>query len=229
MRTLAKTSTRPNYLFALLPHYFKEYDSYKDVNGEGLLERYLEVFCQEVDGNISPFIDKAHYLYDAESLSLLPHSNPDAFLDHLAKTFGDPPYIGTDSEYRSLIRYIIHILLTKGTTQSVSLFLAIYGYKIYMVTESSVSSMKYDSDPVLQHDMGGFYDLGFNFYSGWGLMITDIPGTGNKFPSSIWLDKLRQAIQKFIAPIFATLGQISYSPYTASQGVATVTGTLTAI
>jgi hypothetical protein len=212
MRTLAKTSTRPNYLFGLLPHYFKENDSYKDGNGEGLLERYLEIFCAEVDNEVAPYIDNAHYLFDAEGLSNLPHSDPDIFLDYLAELFGNPPYLGTDDQYKALIRHIVWILKTKGTKTSVELFLNLLGYTISSFTEQTPVTHIYDATPtVLEYDDSLIYDEGFNFYSDWDIVITDMPGTGTKSPTSNWLNDLKQAIQKFLAPIFANLNSVTYT------------------
>ena len=230
MRVLRKTATRPNYLFELLPYYFKENDSYKDVNNEGLLERYLEIFCHEIDDEVVPYIDNIAYLYDAKNLLNLPHSDPLKFLDHIADLFGNPPNIGTDTQYKILLRYIRLIFQTKGTKQALSYFLAIYGYKIFSLTESGINIKKYDASPtLLEYDEGGEYDYGFNFYSGWDLIITDLPGTGNKFPNDVWLYNLQSAVQKFIAPIFATLNSITYTGYMVSMGSSSVTGTLTGI
>jgi hypothetical protein len=222
MKTLSRTGTSPNYLFGRLPLYFKVNDSYKDQYNRGLLERYLEIFCWEIDNNVSPFIDNAFYLLDAENLNSLPNTDPSIFLDHLSDTFGNPPDIGTETQYKALIRHIINILQTKGTRKSVDLYLALYGYKVYDITENTVTSKSYDDG--LLFDNGVEYDFGFNFYSGWNLTITDLAGTGNKVPSEAWLESLKQAIQKFIAPIFATLEVISYVPYMGSMGKATVIG-----
>lgn len=213
MRTLAKTSSRPNYLFSLLPHYFKENDSYKDGNGEGLLERYLEIFCAEVDSQVAPYIDNVHYLLDAENLSSLPHDDPDKFLDYLSGIFGNPPYLGTDIQYKALIKHIVWILKSKGTFTSVELFLNLLGYTIDSYTEETFPDIIYDETPTpLKYDNSISYDDLYKFYSNWDLVITDIAGTGPKSPTAEWLTKLKQAIQKFLCPIFATLNSVTYNP-----------------
>jgi len=214
MRTLAKITGRPNYLFSLLPGFFKENDSYKDGNNEGLLERYLEIFCKEVDEEVVPYIDSVGYLYDVSQLvSKLPHVDPLKFLDHIAELFDNPPNIGSESQYIILLRYIRQIYQTKGTTIAINLFLAIYGYTIHNITETSTAANIYDATPTtIKYDNGAVYDSGFTFYSGWDLVITDLPGKTPTDPGATWMtNELKVAIQKFISPIFSILNSVTYS------------------
>jgi hypothetical protein len=216
MRLLSKTSTRPNFLFGLLPHYFKENDNYNPnaVTGhttEGLLERYFEVFCNEVDSQVVPYIDNAFYLYDAQGLTNLPNSDPSKFLDHIADLFGNPSSIGTELQYKALLRHIRAILQTKGTKQALVYFLALYGYRISSLTEATLTPGIYDLTPTaLKYDNSLYYDKVMTFYSNWDLVITDLPGTGTKNPNGTYLTSLKNAIQKFISPIFATLNTVTY-------------------
>ena len=212
MITFSKTSTKPNILFGKLPHYFKVNDTYKDGSGYGLLERYLEVFCNEVDNNISPYIDNIGLIVDSELLSNLPNTNKEDLLIHIADIFGNPPSIGSDEQYKVLLRHIWDIIQSKGTTKSLSLYLAIYGYKIYSINESGVSVERYDKLPTSAiYDGDTHYDDGFVFYSDYDLVITDLPGTGPKNPTSEWLDLLKEAITQFISPIFAQLNSLTYN------------------
>jgi hypothetical protein len=218
MRILGKTATTPNYLFGLLPSYFKENDTYvpNSVTGhttEGLLERYLGLFCEEIDAEVTPYIDDVGLLYDATALIDLPHTSPLKFLDHIAELFGNPPNIGTENQYIILLRYILQIFKTKGTTKSLNLFLAVYGYTISSIIESSENVTKYDATPTpIKYDNLAKYDFGFSFYSGWDLVITDLPGNVPNDPGTTWLtNELKLAIQKFISPIFATLNSVTYT------------------
>ena len=210
MITFGKTSTKPNYLFGKLPHYFKENDSYKNGSNEGLLERFLEIFCAEIDNGLTPYIEGLGSIVDTESLDSLPNSNKADLLIHIADIFGNPPSVGTDTQYKTLLRHIWEILQSKGTVKSLSLFLALYGYKIYNLTESGVNLQKYDQTPAGSYDEGLTYDVGFIFYSGYNLVITDLPGTGPKNPSNAWLTLLKDAITQFINPIFAQLESLTY-------------------
>lgn len=214
MITFGKTASKPNFLFGPLPNYFKEKDSYKDGNNEGLLERYLEIFCTEIDNELSPYLDEVLSITDAEQLSTLKSPTSDDLIQHLSSLFGNPPDIGSEIQYIKLIRYIKYILQTKGTLQALIYYLAIYDYEIDNLTESAVEAKIYDLSPTpLAHDSGGTYDVGFIFYSGYDLIITDKAGTSTKNPTQSWLDNyLKPAIQKFINPIWAELGIISYTP-----------------
>ena len=222
MITFGKTASKPNSLFQKLSHYFKENDSYKDGNDEGLLERYLEIFCAEIDNKVSPYIDEVSDITDAEALSGLTRTNPTELLIHISELFGNPPDVGTgdtwagdEDEYIILIRYIKHILQTKGTVKALEYFLAIYNYEIDTLTESGIIDNTYDVDPTpIKYDDGKEYDggLGFIFYSGYDLAITDLAGTSVKNPTQPWLDDyLKPAIQQFISPIWATLGTLTFS------------------
>jgi len=222
MIIFGKTADKPNSLFQKLPHYFKENDSYKDGNDEGLLERYLEIFCAEIDNEVSPYLDEVLSITDAEALSGLTRTDPTELLIHISELFGNPPDIGTgedysgdEDEYIILIRYIKYILQTKGTRKSLEYFLAIYNYEIDTLTESGVVHNTYDVDPTpVKYDDGKEYDwgAGFIFHSGYDLAITDLAGTDAKDPDQPWLDDyLKPAIQQFINPIWAILGTLTYS------------------
>lgn len=221
MITFGKTASTPNFLFGKLPYYFKENDSYKDGNDEGLLERYLEIFCAEIDNEVSPYIDEVLDITDASALSGLTRDNPTELLIHISKLFGNPPDVGTgeaysggEAEYIILIRYIRQILQTKGTVQSLIYYLAIYGYEIDTLTPEAPSLISYDVTPTaLKYDDSYEYDVGFVFYSEFDLVITDVAGTGTKSPTQAWLnDYLKPAIQQFISPIWAELDSLTYSP-----------------
>lgn len=211
MITFGKTSSKPNHLFGKLPLYFKTEDTYKDGNDEGLLERYLEIFCAELDNEVSPYIDELLDITDAEALTGLTRSNPTEFLNTISDVFGNPPDIGTEAQYITLLRHVVWILKTKGTRKSLELFLAVFGYEISTLTEAAAVEVVYDASPTaIEYDDSLLYDVGFPFYSDWDLIITDYTGTTTGNPGSAWLTLLKEAIQQFISPIFATLTSVTY-------------------
>lgn len=225
MITFGKTSTKPNFLFGKLPLYFKTDDSYKDGNDEGLLERYLEIFCAEIDNEVSPYVDELLDITDAEALPNLTRDNPTELLTHLSELFGNPPDVGTtdnwaggpdpEPEYITLIRYIRHILQTKGTVKALEYYLAIYGYEIDTLTESSSTGATYDVSPTpLKYDNSLKYDVRFIFYSEFDLVITDKAGmVHSPVPTQSWLDNyLKPAIQNFLCPMWATLDSLTHTP-----------------
>jgi len=211
MITFGKTSSKPNFLFGKLPNYFKENDSYKDGNNEGLLERYLEIFCAEIDDKVSPYIDSVLEIRDAEALNGFPHTDPMQFLNYIASDLGNPPDIGTEEQYIALLRHIRLIFQTKGTITSLKLFLALYGYAVSSLSNIVFVTRKYDETPTpLKYDDSLIYDEELIFYSDCTLIITDYPGTTTGDPGSDWLDLLKEALQKFIFPIFANIVSITY-------------------
>ena len=212
---------KPNHLFSKLPYYFKENDNGSKViagyEDEGRLERYFEIFCAELDAEVSPYIDDLPDIVDAEALSGLTRANPLEFLNVISDSLGNPPDIGLESEYVTLLRHVIWIYKTKGTKKSLELFLAIFGYGIDSLTEASTTKVSYDADTPIEYDVAPtpfIYDVGFAFYSDWELVITDYPGTTTGDPATKydagWLDLLKEAIQTFISPIFATLTSVTY-------------------
>jgi len=211
MITFGKTSSKPNYLFGKLPYYFKGNDTNKDGNDEGTLERYLQIFCAELDAEVSPPIDDLLSIVDAEALSGLSIDDPMKFLNVISDVFTNPPDIGTENQYVTLLRHLVWILKTRGTRKSLLLFLAVYGYTIADLIEEAATPVIYDLTPTpLIYDDGDYYDPGFAFYSEWSLVITDYPGTTTGNPGSTWLNLLKEAIIQFIAPIFSTLTSVTY-------------------
>lgn len=74
------------WLFSnFFPSYYKENDTYKDENGKGILERFIEVCSEYFDDNITPNID-----------NLLDQIDPDTaqglFLNYIWEYFGYLPF-----------------------------------------------------------------------------------------------------------------------------------------
>lgn len=218
MITFSKTIEKPNYLFGLLPNYFKENDTYvpNEVLGfesEGFLERYLGGLCSDIDSELSPYLDNIGYLYDATGLSNLPHSDYNKFLIHISDMMGNPPDIGTEELYAILLRYLVHILRVKGTRLSLDLYLVLFGYKVKDMTITPYMTPIYDHLPTpYKYDDGYVYDTMDIFYFDLDLVITDYNGMGPLDPGSPWLLKLREALGNFIMPIYINLISVTYEP-----------------
>lgn len=217
MITFAKTATKPNYLFGKLPLYFKENDSYVPNNvtnytDRGLLERFLEVFCLEIDGNIKPYLDNIGYLYDVQGLSNTPVTNPDDFINHIAETLGNPPDIGSKTQYKNLLAHLVSILKVKGTKEAIDLYLAIFGYKISTIGITPLESPTYDWTPsAAQYDSGYIYDNQSLFFSEITLEITDYDGLTTGDPGNTWLtNSLKPALENFIIPMYTSIVSITY-------------------
>jgi len=175
-----------DFFFSLLPSYFKDNDNYKDLNNEGLLERYLRIYGMEIDENIYPFITNfldIIYLGAGNTLSkppvilsesgdgllesgdILVYSFPktitdDKFLQYLAYNLGSPVDVnGMAETYRKIVNYAVAIYKVKGTKKSYELLFNLLGLKVVIREDPVNSSKRYDDG--LEYDTEGLqYDLG---------------------------------------------------------------------
>lgn len=69
----------------LFPAYYKDYDTYKDKNGKGILERFIEVCLNYLDTDIIPDIDNFMDILDVDV-------TPDIFLNYFWEYFDYIPY-----------------------------------------------------------------------------------------------------------------------------------------
>ena len=58
-----------------LPFYFKEADTYKNSNGEGLLERYLQIFGKYLEDDLKPSIESMREYISVDVFSENDNSN----------------------------------------------------------------------------------------------------------------------------------------------------------
>ena len=68
-----------------LPDYFRRNDTYKDKNGKGILERFIEVCSNYLDTDIIPDIDNFMDILDVDV-------TPDIFLNYFWEYFDYIPY-----------------------------------------------------------------------------------------------------------------------------------------
>lgn len=141
-----------NFIFGLFPDYFKANDSYKQTQvgdnpnnptGKGLLERYSEIFEDELDEGFLPFIDD---FID----ELAPSTVGADRLNYLAYTLGSPPDILNDDDYyRKLLGFMMTIYKLKGTALSYTIFFGILGYHVRVIEIDNVDFL---------YDIGILYD-----------------------------------------------------------------------
>lgn len=130
-----------NYIFSLLPPYFKNTDSYKDGSGKGLLQRYLEALGKEWDLNEKLKLEALLNAYDVSS-------NP-TLLHNISFMFGDfPQSILSDEVFKKLVKNAIHLLKVKGTRLSYEKIFALYNPSIVVtITENFPSVTSRDNPP----------------------------------------------------------------------------------
>ncbi len=139
-----------DWFFSLLPFHFKLNDTYKDTNGEGILERFLRNPGDEIDEQVIPFIEG--YIA-ATSLGGDPK-----FLTHIAYTLGNPPdlWLGNDNtKYDLFLQHVVSIYKIKGTIKSYELMFLLLGYIVTIVEYPEYVPAAFDS--------GGEFDSGLYF------------------------------------------------------------------
>lgn len=123
-----------DWFFNKLPNYYHANDSFKDEDGKGLLQRYLENIGEDIDDNIVPFIDNLLDILDPTKQA----NNNYKFLNHLAYTVGSPPdiFLGDPAQaakYAKLLSHIVSIYKIKGTKKSFVSFFALLGYTVNVI------------------------------------------------------------------------------------------------
>lgn len=130
-----------------LPYYFIKNDTYKDLDGKGLLERFLTIFGTEVDLEIIPQIECYLNIIDTSICH-------EKYLIHLSDVMGNPPDIFLDQVlYRKLLRYIVSVYKIKGTIAAYELFFSLLGFGV-VITELPVTNEE------SSYDNEGSYDTG---------------------------------------------------------------------
>ena len=80
-----KWSSFKENLFSFFPHYYKENDTYKNDEGKGILERFIEVCSEYFDNEVIPDIDNFISCIDVDKTSPI-------LLNYLWEYFGYIPY-----------------------------------------------------------------------------------------------------------------------------------------
>jgi hypothetical protein len=188
------------FLFERLPYYFKSQDTYKNINNQGLLERYLSIFGSHIDEDIIPDITCYLNILDASICE-------EKFLTHISDSVGNPPDVfQTEAEYRNLLLYIVSIYKIKGTRNSYELFFSILGFNV-IITEIapnlSGNTIRYNSN--IRYDTeGSDYDVGkCTPCSQYDIELTSKQGSNVKMQISTY-NKIKEVI-KFNEPINAKL------------------------
>jgi len=163
-----------NYIKNFWPNIWAR-DTNKDSNDKGTFERYLQVFGDEIDNELIPYIDDDESLFDEFNpvlnnfLDIIDgFACNNKFLNHLAEVLGNPPDVFQKSandyyEYRALIRYIITVYKWRGSLTGFELFYRILGYDIW-ISEIAGTTNLYDSG--LTYDDGESYDVNESILEG---------------------------------------------------------------
>jgi hypothetical protein len=137
---LANMGLYTDWFFNQLPQYYRENDTYKDGNGEGLLQRYLRVYSQDLEEDFIPF-------FEGMINQLNPITCDEKFLSHIAYSLGNPPDLFNEvDKYRKFLKIISKIYQIKGSYCSYQVIFQWFGYFNMAIYEPFLSGVRYDED-----------------------------------------------------------------------------------
>jgi hypothetical protein len=184
----------------IIPDYIRDNDSYRDNDGKGFVERYLEIFGQELDEEYYAMIEE-----DVFTDLFNPLEMDAKFLDYVAYALGDIPTLTfTEASYRRLLTYLVSIWKIKGTKRS---FIAILLPLRAVVTEiEEIVPLSYTYDAGHTYDQPGIlYDKNCPQCSQYNITITSIlPLTADYY------NKILDAIA-LVEPINAQINEFTFN------------------
>lgn len=140
-----------DWFFRQFPEFYQTSDTYKDINGEGLFQRYLRGYGLELDEEIMPYMRNFIDIIDVSKCD-------EKFLPLIATILGSPPSVSTDpDDYRKVLAYALAIYKVKGTKRAYQILLGILGLNITVVELVPKRKITYDM-PGIKYDAGHVYD-----------------------------------------------------------------------
>jgi len=206
------------YIWDLFPYFYKEHDTYKDGDGQGVLERFIKLCGEELNEYINPYLDETSEHYYMKNLD--PMEAEQKFLKIISEFLGNPPNPLGTSEFRILLNFILQLYQIKGTIKGYELFFSLLGFDttITELTPSDQSATNlYDTE--ILHDKQYIYDedsptCKTSHCSYYTLDLTPIDP---EFTLTTELDTKLKQIVKFIEPINARLQVAVMAPLTNTQ------------
>lgn len=127
-------------IFKLYGNYIIKTDSYKNLEGRGLLQRYNELCAEDYDNNLQPRIES---LVDN---TLVPQTTLLNFLPYLNYMIGGSLFLGTaEDQIRKSIRFATKLYQIKGTILSY---------------ETAFKMLGFTSIIIIEYPAGGTFDNG---------------------------------------------------------------------
>lgn len=138
-------------IFEFFGHW-KLYDSNKDVQGKGTMERFNEVVGEDIDDELLPYLD---YLI---LRNIVPETADESRLANLERNVNLDLYFGSSLTARRRVRKHIHFFnQIRGTVRAYHLMFKLIGFDIEITEEwmeySFDSPVTFD-DPIRRFDMG---------------------------------------------------------------------------
>lgn len=192
-------------IFSKLPDYYKENDTYKNGNGEGILERFLYALGLEFE---EVAVDKINNLVN----ELDPVTASEEMLAYLGYLVGNPTDIMEDTEtYRQRIIQAIELYKYRGTRRGYKILFNILGYSVN-INVIEPETYTYDNNPIKLYDDGKQYDNSrCKIYClTYDIEYSSIPGLTSEPLTSEQEEALKATIIKDIQPYNGILGNFTY-------------------
>lgn len=199
-----------NFLWSTIPQELADIDSYKDLDGRGLLERYVSIFDEELQEELVVKLENF-------SRELTPATAADQFLSEIAYSVGSPPDVmGGINKYREVLTSIIGIYKVKGTTRSYKLFFRLFGMDCRIVehfpldNKYDVPGNRYDdktinAQPYDQNaETMGYIDYTIEYFNLPGYQVAPL----NAAQKSLFIEAVRSTLE----PIDCRLRAMNYIP-----------------
>ena len=158
---MSRFSSFKQYVFSnLFPYYYKDYDTYKDANGKGILERFVEVCSEYFDNEVVPEIDNILDNIDVDICK-------DLYLNYLWEFLGEIPYSNTynnkiypNPNPRQVLRYAISLFKIRGTALFYEVLGRLYDTPISIEIVNPPNPQTPDSDGIIRSKL--YYSKGSN-------------------------------------------------------------------
>lgn len=139
------------YVFRnLFPYYYRDYDTYKDQEGKGILERFIEICSEYLDNNIVPDIDNILDIIDIDKCQEL-------YLNYIWEFLGEPPYANAyenntfpNPPSREVLKYAISLYKIRGTDLFYKVLGRLYDTNITIEVQPGKDDKKPDSDGIVR-------------------------------------------------------------------------------
>lgn len=193
------------FFFNSLPLYFKARDTNKDLEGKGVLERYISSIMDEAE-EIKSTISGLENLVN-------PSTTTNEYITLLASLLGNPPATFRDNTfYRKLNTVIAWILYYRGTEKGFINFFSILGIQATLELLPSSEPTRFDDGKLF--DDVNLYDSGKVFCRYYKTVLMDpesnVPVLGED-PIPGWAISNLLRIFEYLLPINAFLSEVDYN------------------
>ena len=160
-------------IYGFFGHRDKRNDTFKNANGKGIQQRFVELIAEDYDSEIHPKIR------DIIANTIDPFTVLDQFIPLLEQMVGEPVKLNdTLATRRKMLTFALRFYSIKGTRRSYDLLFRILGYDTITITEH-FENTGFDNPTLTLDDPGRVFDQGcppcteYSIDLGGGITLTD--------------------------------------------------------